>query len=146
MGSVRYENHANMLHSELPVEEGIQHMSISGRPRRRSTRLRASVDDSVSEVIGSVPRGKTLRHPRADQFCVYNTSSEAADAEYRLAAYIIEYKAPHKLSLGRIHEGLQDMDLDDVIVQHDAETSRDCSRRLVAAAITRTFSYMIAPG
>lgn len=45
--------------------------------------------------------------PRADQFCVYNTGEESCTA-----AFVIEYKAPHKLPLGYIYEGLNDMDLD----------------------------------
>ena len=35
--------------------------------------------------------------PRADQFCVYNTSSVTRNTEHRIAAFIIEYKALHKL-------------------------------------------------
>lgn len=61
-------------------------------------------------------------------------------------ALIIEYKAPHKVSLAHIKAGLQDMDVDEVICFQDNESSEDLCRRVIAAIITQTFSYMIKAG
>ena len=64
----------------------------------------------------------------------------------RVAALVIEYKAPHKLPVSVISEGLQDMDLDEVVISRDPESLQDPSRRLIAAVITQTFSYMVRAG
>lgn len=87
-----------------------------------------------------------MARPRADQFCVYNTSDQATGAENRSAAFIVEYKPPHKLTLGRIYEGLEDMELKDVIKRDKEEDSKPRLRRLVAAVITQAYSYMLKSG
>ncbi|KAH8586479.1 hypothetical protein B0O99DRAFT_695423 [Bisporella sp. PMI_857] len=58
----------------------------------------------------------------------------------------IEYKAPHKLTLAHINEGLGEMDLNDVVEQCDNESVAVRCRRLVAAVITQGFSYMVKAG
>lgn len=63
-----------------------------------------------------------------------------------MPAFIIEYKAPHKLSLAHIKAGLQDMDLDRVVRYQEEETPEDICRRVLAAVITQPFSYMIQGG
>ncbi|KAA8646678.1 uncharacterized protein ATNIH1004_005353 [Aspergillus tanneri] len=79
--------------------------------------------------------------PRADQICVYNKGPEG-----KVPVFIIEYKAPHKVSLAHIKSGLQDMDLDEVLRLQKEESPEDICRRVVAAVITQTFSYMIHGG
>ena len=64
----------------------------------------------------------------------------------RVAAFVIEYKAPHKIPLGFIYEGLIDMDVDEVVQHRENESSRDRFRRLMAAVITQAYSYMIQIG
>ena len=76
---------------------------------------------------------------------MYNTSSESQNTEHRTAAFIIEYKAPHKLTLGYIYEGLNDMELE-VARCRETDSPQDHFRRLVAAIITQAFSYMIQAG
>ncbi|KAH8723917.1 hypothetical protein GQ44DRAFT_773500 [Phaeosphaeriaceae sp. PMI808] len=122
-----FENHANTLSSESQLEEGIGSMTVSGAQQRRSPRLRAP---SFS--------------PRAGRFCVYNISTQ--NTETRVAAYITKYKPPYKLSLGCIHEGLEDMKLDNVVQCRETDTPRDHSRRLIAAVITQVFSCMVKLG
>ena len=103
----------------------------------------SSVDQAGSST--AMREGTTrASRPRADQFCVYNTSAQ--NTENRIAAFIIEYKAPHKLPLGYIYEGLEDMELEDVIQQRETDTSQEQFRRLIAAVITQAFSYMIDIG
>jgi hypothetical protein len=63
-----------------------------------------------------------------------------------VAALTIEYKAPHKLTLGHIYEGLDEIELDDVLeVGKDKSLAiRYC--RLVAAVITQGYSYIVRAG
>ncbi|KAH8710247.1 hypothetical protein GQ44DRAFT_752488 [Phaeosphaeriaceae sp. PMI808] len=68
------------------------------------------------------------------------------NTETRVAAYITEYKPPHKLPLGRIYESLEDMKLDDVVPCRETDTPRDHFRRLMATVITQAFSYMVKLG
>ncbi|RYN85803.1 hypothetical protein AA0119_g13112, partial [Alternaria tenuissima] len=152
-GSVNFENHANTLSPESQLEEGMEQLAVSGTGRRRSPRLQAkaketrpsgSTDTVEAEDAGRRSTASSSR-PRADQFCVYNTGTTRS-AQDRVAAFILEYKAPHKLPLGYIYEGLGEMELDEVVQCHDDETLRDRFRRLVAAVITQAFSYMVRIG
>ncbi|KAF1992918.1 hypothetical protein P154DRAFT_528154 [Amniculicola lignicola CBS 123094] len=147
-GSVQFENHANTLSPETELEEGIGSMTVSGARRRRSPRLQARAQNNSLDSGEAVaaPRAHTARssRPRADQFCVYNTSIQ--NRETRIAAYLTEYKPPHKLSLGCIYEGLEDMELDEVVRCRETDTPRDRFRRLIAAVITQAFSYMVKLG
>ncbi len=149
-GSISFENHANSLSPD--VQLGMERMAIS-ESRRRSPRLQAKAkaagpssfrDPIPSGTAATAGRVKTAR-PRADQFCVYNTGT-GPDNESRTAAFISEYKAPHKLPLGFIYEGLGDMVLEDVIQHCETESPQDRYRRLVAAVITQAFSYMVRSG
>jgi len=63
-----------------------------------------------------------------------------------LTALTIEYKAPHKLTLGYIYEGLAEMNLDEIIEEGENESVTIRCRRLVAAVITQGFSYMVKAG
>lgn len=131
-GQVTFENHANMLSAETQVENRMQQLTISDEPRGRPS--------PVVEPVAVVAR------PRADQFCVYNTPDQATGVEHRAAAFIIEYKPPHKLSLNKIYGGLDDMELNDVIKRDQNEGPKARFRRLVAAVITQAFSYMVVLG
>ncbi|KAJ9641102.1 hypothetical protein H2199_005770 [Coniosporium tulheliwenetii] len=146
--SVKFENHANTLSPTWQLEEGVQQMSVSGNQRRRSPRLQARAKqtkppDSAAAATAGAARSS---RPRADQFCVYNTSSETQNTEHRIPAFIIKYKAPHKLTLGYIYEGLDDMELEDVVRCRETDSPQDHFRRLLAAIITQTFSYMFQAG
>jgi hypothetical protein len=152
-GSVNFENHANTLSPESQLEEGMEQLTLSGTGRRQSPRLQAkakgtrpsgSTGTAEAEDAGRKSTAGSSR-PRADQFCVYNTSTTRS-AQDRIAAFILEYKAPHKLPLGYIYEGLGEMELDEVVQCHEDETLRDRFRRLVAAVITQAFSYMVRIG
>ncbi|OBT57881.1 hypothetical protein VE04_02107 [Pseudogymnoascus sp. 24MN13] len=143
-GSVNFENHSNTLSPNRTMEE-MQSLSISDRPRR-SKRLQ----DHANKP-GQADSSKSLKfatkssRPRADQFCVYNTAGEG-ETEHRVAALTIEYKAPHKLTLGHIYEGLAEMNLDEVVEEGENESVAIRCRRLVAAVITQGFSYMVKAG
>lgn len=158
---MKFENHANMLSPEdALVERGMQQMNLSDEPQMpSSSRLEGS--DTKALRINLAKRNKVTKkskhlsaadfaaaaaRPRADQFCVYNTSDDVKETELRTAAFIVEYKPPHKLTLGRIYEGLEDMELKDVIKRNKQEDSKATLRRLVAAVITQAYSYMVKLG
>ncbi|KAI9777555.1 MAG: hypothetical protein M1816_004698 [Peltula sp. TS41687] len=93
----------------------MQKMSLSIMPPRRSARLQ-SQSEHVDPSPSVAKRTSTTARLRADQFCVYNIpASGSMKDDLRVAAFIVEYKAPHKLTLGRIYEGLGDMHLDEVV-------------------------------
>lgn len=148
-GSIKFENHANTLSPEEEIKANMQHLSIS--ENRRSRRLLAQYPNppenfALEPTTGTAAIKMKTTRPRADQFCVYNISSGTEDKNIRVPAFIIEYKAPHKLDLACIHEGLKDMKLEEVINSHKTQSPQDHFRRLVAAAITQAFSYMIQAG
>jgi len=147
-GSVKFENHANTLSPEAQLVEGVEQMTLSGT-RRRSPRLHAKARAQSTEAEPAEPassRTRTARssRPRADQFCVYNTSTQ--NTENRVAAFILEYKAPHKLPLSYIYEGLHDMEVEDVVRWREVDAPQDRFRRLIAAVVTQAFSYMVKIG
>lgn len=84
-----------------------------------------------------------------DQICVYNVGENE-----RIPAFVVEYKAPHKLTLANIHAGLHDMDpLNDVVrrtrIPHKeeaAELFKYHSEYLVAAVIAQIYSYLVESG
>ena len=148
-GSVKFENHANTLSPDEEIEASLQNLSVSENlqssrlPAHRAKPVKNLAPDSKKKTTARV--GKTTR-PRADQICVYNISCETENETIRVPAFIIEYKAPHKLNLACIHGGLQDMDLEEAVRSHKNESLQQKSRRLVAAAITQAFSYMVQAG
>ncbi|KAF2461757.1 hypothetical protein BDY21DRAFT_329543 [Lineolata rhizophorae] len=152
-GSVQFENHSNTLSQDADIEEGMQSMSEPGPRRRRSPRLLEQERQSGSQRASAIPASAVVSaqqtksaRPRADQFCVYNISSDSQRAGSRIPAFVIEYKAPHKLTLGHIYEGLEEMDLAEVVRSKDTDGPKEHCRRLVAAAITQAFSYMVRAG
>jgi hypothetical protein len=96
-------------------------MSVLGNQRRRLPRLQAKqtkpsglTDPAEPAAAATVGAARSSRL-RVDQFCVYNTSSETQNAEHHIAAFIIEYKAPYKLTLGYIYKGLNNIELEEVV-------------------------------
>ncbi|KFX95971.1 hypothetical protein V490_03607 [Pseudogymnoascus sp. VKM F-3557] len=143
-GSVKFENHSNTLSPDRTTEQ-MQSLSISDNPRR-SERLRAHANKPGRADSSKSSKSATKSsRPRADQFCVYNVGGEG-ETEHRVTALTIEYKAPHKLTLGHIYEGLVEMNVDEVVEVDDNENVAVRCRRLVAAVITQGFSYMVKAG
>jgi hypothetical protein len=143
-GSVKFENHSNTLSPDRTTEQ-MQSLSISDKPRRSK---RIGAHGNKSGQAGSSKSSESITkssRPRADQFCVYNTGGEG-ETEHRVAALTIEYKAPHKLTLGHIYEGLVEMNVDEVVEEGENESVAMRCRRLVAAVITQGFSYMVKAG
>ncbi|KAA8648117.1 uncharacterized protein ATNIH1004_004000 [Aspergillus tanneri] len=144
-GDVTFENHANTLTDESNIIADMGSLSLTQNQPRRSGRLAAKSGSAglSAQLPGRSQNATQPRNsrPRADQFCVYNKGPEG-----KVPAFIIEYKAPHKVSLAHVKSGLQDMDLDEVLRLQREESPEDICRRVVAAVITQTFSYMIHGG
>lgn len=154
-GSVTFENHGNTLSPESQLVGDMEQITVSGTQQRRSARLNANNSMEPAKTVASTRAGPatssrpragpaTSSRPRADQFCVYNTSTQ--NEGNRVAAFVMEYKAPHKLSLSCISQGLEDMELEDVVQDREKNTEADNCRRLIAAVITQAFSYMVQIG
>ncbi|KAJ5542390.1 hypothetical protein N7461_008393 [Penicillium sp. DV-2018c] len=150
-GSIQFENHANTLSPEQEIEDGVRDLVISPRPTapRRSRRLAGRAQrepDVTTPPPPSTPAPTTVTRPRADQFCVYNISGERSETSRRVAAYIKEVKYPHRVTLGHIYGGLEDMDVDQVLKEKRKETKEDPLRRVMAGLLTQPFDYMIRAG
>jgi hypothetical protein len=136
-------------HSPESLEEGMQNIDLRGRSaRRRSPRLAAqeAMQKRPVERAKTPPSNKSHR-PRPDQFCVYNMAPVGSNTEsQRVVTYVKEYKSPHKVTLGHIYGGLEEMDLEQVLEEKEEDLPKDRLRRLVAAIITQAFDYMIRTG
>ncbi|KAL4887799.1 hypothetical protein BDV59DRAFT_211992 [Aspergillus ambiguus] len=144
-GDITFENHANTLTDESSVVAEMGSLSLSQRQPRRSVRLAAKSSKvgpftQPPRRVQTATQQRTAR-PRADQFCIYNKGPEG-----KAPAFIVKYKAPHKVSLAYIRVGLQDMDLDDILRLQERESTEDICRRTMVAIITQVFSYMIPAG
>ncbi|KAG0158109.1 hypothetical protein PDIDSM_5622 [Penicillium digitatum] len=123
--------------------------NIDIRGRRRSPRLAAREQSASSNTATRDPRAPPparSSRPRADQFCVYNIPSQSSESVHRIAAYIKEYKSPHKVKLGHIYEGLEDMDIDKVVEQEKNETLKVRFHRAIAGLLVQPYDYMIRAG
>ncbi|KAL2130153.1 hypothetical protein VTI74DRAFT_6826 [Chaetomium olivicolor] len=95
------------------------------------------------------PDGRTLR---PDQICAY--TQDNGDPTGLTMAYIIEHKAPHKLTLPHLRLGLRPMNLVEDVVNRPTVPPREEEEahfqyhadKLSAAAVTQTFDYMIQGG
>ncbi|KAK2768388.1 hypothetical protein FQN54_000243 [Arachnomyces sp. PD_36] len=90
-----------------------------------------------------------LNQLRPDQICVYKYGD--GDSTGRSMAYIVEYKAPHKLTPPHLRLGLRPMDIYKEVVNRATQPTEEDPEalfqyhadKLVAAAVTQTFHYMI---
>ncbi|EGD94209.1 hypothetical protein TESG_01731 [Trichophyton tonsurans CBS 112818] len=130
MGSVTFENHGNTINpgSDDEANAGLP------LPLQSPVQKRRKQSDSADPL--TVHTGSS--RPRADQFCVYNSGNGKM-----VPAFIIEYKPPHKLLLDSALDGLLDIEVDEVVISGDNDDEAKRNRRMVAAVITQTFSYMI---
>ncbi|KAJ6105931.1 hypothetical protein N7512_009448 [Penicillium capsulatum] len=146
-GSIRFENHSNTLSPEQELVEGLQSVDIRGRPsRRRSPRLAEREERASSAATRqpkTPPKVRTKR-PRADQFCVYNIPNEISEPTHRVAAYIKEYKSPHKVTLGHIYEGLGDMNVDEVIQEKDDDSPKVRFQRALTAIFEISLPHILS--
>jgi hypothetical protein len=142
-GSVKFENHSNTLSPDRAAE-AVQNLSLSEKPRR-SNRLRSNANGpgrAASQAATSTCTTGSSR-PCADQFCIYNISGTDSETEHQVPALTIEYKAPYKLILGYIYEGLGEIEVDKVVEVGDNKSLEIRYCRLVAAVITQGYLYIV---
>ncbi|KIW80567.1 hypothetical protein Z517_07183 [Fonsecaea pedrosoi CBS 271.37] len=141
-GSVKFENHGNML-SPDDVLTDLENLAVA-QPRRRSPRLQYPSEFNATLPRSSSPSRSRPSVPRADQFCVYSVTDGDGNVTHKVPLLVMEYKAAHKLTLGHLYTGLAEMVLDDIIQEQlEEDVSRKC-QRLVAAVLTQAFASMIA--
>ncbi|EGD89236.1 hypothetical protein H112_02848 [Trichophyton rubrum D6] len=131
MGSVTFENHGNTI---TPGSDEEVNAGLPLPPPQSPVQKRRKQTDSADPL--TVHTGSS--RPRADQFCVYNSGNDKM-----VPAFIIEYKPPHKLLTDSALDGLLDIEVDEVVISSDNDDEAKRNRRMVAAVITQTFSYMI---
>ncbi|KAK3934047.1 hypothetical protein QBC46DRAFT_429337 [Diplogelasinospora grovesii] len=123
-----------------------------------------ALDDDSAEVQASLARNRPPKTPaqarlnlyqqRPNQICVYKHNDQGLEEQPDSIAYIIEYKAPHKLTLPQLRVGLRPMDIyKEVVNQATVPPDQDLeglfayhADRLVAAAVTQTFHYIVEAG
>ncbi|KAK4247704.1 hypothetical protein C7999DRAFT_41034 [Corynascus novoguineensis] len=133
----------------LQDEDGVKAKFNIGAGIAFETRVNALGDTAQgSAERPRTPDGKRLR---PDQICAYKRDDGGLAGQ--TMAYIIEYKAPHKLTLPHLRLGLRPMNIyEDVInratrpVSDEAAVFQYHADRLAAAAVTQTFDYMIQAG
>ncbi|CAJ2504427.1 Uu.00g118210.m01.CDS01 [Anthostomella pinea] len=133
-GGIVFENHPNAI-SDMAEE-------VLAR-RADTTQARPTTPNHA------LRRGSRLC---PDQICVYR--DDGTQPGGRTAAYIIEYKAPHKLTAPHLRLGLRRMDICKEVVNrstipaatNNTERFRYHADKLTAAAVTQTFHYMIEGG
>ncbi|KAI3097491.1 hypothetical protein CBS147333_9330 [Penicillium roqueforti] len=118
--------------------------------------LRQTVVDHVSKIIEELYNDPTLRQVFGLRGSIRfenhsNTLSPELELEegmqiIDIRAYIKEYKSPHKVTLGHIYEGLEDMDIDKVVEQKEDETPKVRFHRAIAGLLVQPYDYMIRAG
>ncbi|KAH7024831.1 uncharacterized protein B0I36DRAFT_366739 [Microdochium trichocladiopsis] len=87
---------------------------------------------------------------RADQVCVYK--HDGVDRTQRSLAFVVEYKPPHKLTLPHLRVSLREMDIQQEVINRSTiptdkgELFSYHADRIVAAAVSQTYHYMITGG
>ena len=148
-GDIAYENHANTLERE-PLEPEMQKLNLGdptavrGQESQGARSGKAGQAGDNADSSDEPLRGKTTAYPHADQFCAYNVGK--GTTQQRRAAFVMEYKAPHKVTLGHIAEGLHPMTVGDFVSATRKDRPVIRFRRLMAAVITQAFSYMVRTG
>ena len=99
---VEFQNHANPLSD---TAEEVQERLNLRTPQASPTASSSSESETSSPIPSRFPRS------RPDQFCVYGHQGET-----QKLLFLVEYKPPHKLSIGNLRAGLRDMDLEAEVI------------------------------
>ncbi|KAG9229511.1 hypothetical protein BJ875DRAFT_507895 [Amylocarpus encephaloides] len=145
-GTLMFESHTNLgKTSELSIEEGVEHISMSaphtseGEPHRMEEQDKQASKRGKRDNAQGGNRGIT---GSADQFCIY----ELADGR-RVPVVLVEYKAPHKLPLVEIIAGLRgEIRPAEEVINKESDDLDFLAKSLLAAVITQLFSSMIGKG
>ena len=131
------------LASNLGFEQGVTFANHTNTLGDKAEGVQAHLHSSTSLNQPRRPPNPTY----ADQICIYK--NEGGQMEL---LFIIEYKAPHKLTKEILRVGLRTMDLPTEVIHRATIPTNPQEKfsynadRLVAAAITQTYSYMLESG
>ena len=138
-GGIVFENHDNTLsNDDEEAQFRLEELKITTPPKQSKK--------SSSKV--NRPRHRDKSYP--DAFCVYRR-----DDKQQVPLAAVELKPPHKLPVSVLLAGTRDMDLPTEVVERETIPVKKedpqahfkyQADRLVAAAVTQTFSYMIENG
>ena len=141
---VIFQNHPNAL-SDLEEKTAAQQRVTREQPAREQPARKQSAQ---SQSSGSAKKPKI----NPDQICVYLFNGN----NKRLMAYVVKYKAPHKLTVEHLRKGLRPrINIYDEVINkvtmparkaNDAEKFQYHAERITAAALTQTYHYMIEGG
>ncbi|KAJ8065265.1 hypothetical protein OCU04_005964 [Sclerotinia nivalis] len=155
---IRHLQSIDSIQNEFNVPSGIVFDSNPNELSDRDEEVSQRIQNSQSSTHHhSIPPFSGLRR---DQTCVYTHEND--DGTLRKLAFVVEYKAPHKLSLSSLHFGLREIDIKSIINNPSVPTAKVKDEndqeidnpehfkyhadRLGASVIAQTFSYMIQGG
>lgn len=119
------------------LEESLEHMHVDDAlPSRRQRRGRGRGRKQAQQT-----RPARRRNRRADQFCVHVISNER-----QVPAYVVEFKAPHKLTEPELVAGLHEVELERDVIGKEGDTFEFLATLLVSAVATQIVSYMFDIG
>lgn len=126
-----FENHGNAVSEDQEITRRIEQLEVQTPGPHK--------DDINAKSFGRQADQSSKRaYMHADQICLYRKDG------INELTLIVEYKAPHKLTLDTIHNGLRPMDpFDEVANRVDAAGLKAKAQFQVAAAITQTYDYMV---
>ena len=143
-GGIVFQNHENSLsNSYEETAQRIEDLKFTTPPKQTGSTNSGSY---AARGEGYRPGGGS----RPDAFCIYRRNDQK---QVPLAA--VELKPPHKLPIPVLLAGMRDMELlKEVVNRATVPSKEDDPRgyfnyradRMVAAAVTQTFSYMIEHG
>ena len=137
-GRVAFYDRANPSESTGgSLEESLEHMHVDDAlPSRRQRRGRGRGRKQAQQT-----RPARRRNRRADQFCVHVISNER-----QVPAYVVEFKAPHKLTEPELVAGLHEVELERDVIGKEGDTFEFLATLLVSAVVTQIVSYMFDTG
>src|SRR5271154_351884 len=128
---MEFENHLNTLSDK--AEEVVQRQEVAQHQKGAMDQVETQVDHQRRSAI--------------DQACVFRNAQGD-----RSLLFVREYKAAHKLTVEYLRAGLRPMEVREEVIQRATiptdpeEKLKYNADRLVSAAVTQTFEYMIDNG
>ena len=140
-GRMAFHDRANPSeNTEGSLEESLEHMHVDDAlPSRRQRRGRGRGRKQAQAHQQTRPARR--RNRRADQFCVHVISDE-----HKVPAYVVEFKAPHKLTEPELVAGLHEVELERDVIGREGDTFEFHATLLVSAVVTQIVSYMFDTG
>ena len=140
-GRVAFHDRANPSeNTDGSLEESLEHLHVDDAlPSRRQRRGRGRGRKQAQAHQQTRPARR--RNRRADQFCVHVVANER-----QVPAYVVEFKAPHKLTEPELVAGLHEVELERDVIGREGDTFEFHATHLVSAVVTQTVSYMFDSG